>query len=100
MSSFNEWINKNKRILWLAILLAGAKAWCTVPENVDSLTCIINFRVSKTIIDSQYMGNSDAIAAFRTALDSVGSEHIKRIAIRSWASPEGNTAFNNGSVEI
>ena len=48
MSSFNEWINKNKRILWLAILLAGAKAWCAVPENVDNLTCIINFRVSKT----------------------------------------------------
>ena len=33
MSSFNEWINKNKRILWLAILLAGAKAWCDVPET-------------------------------------------------------------------
>lgn len=31
MSSFNEWINKNKRILWLAILLAGAKAWCAAP---------------------------------------------------------------------
>lgn len=95
MSSFNEWINKNKRILWCAILLAGAKAWCAAPENADSLTCIINFRISKTTIDSQYMGNSDAIAAFRTALDSVGSEHIKRIAIRSWASPEGNTTFNN-----
>lgn len=73
--------------------MAGASDSCAV-ERRDSVVCEFHFRLDSSVPDTSYLGNMQALARFRDALDSIGTERIKEIRIVSQSSPEGPLAHN------
>ena len=78
----------------LAAIGGGSIHAASAFTAVDSLACTIHFRLSRTQIDTLYQSNERTLRGFRSLVDSLGTDAIQRVQIRSWASPEGSFTFN------
>lgn len=75
-----------------------------VPDTDTSYSCdslcreplFLYFRLDKALVDESFADNNRTLAAFRRLFsDSVSSSYIDTIFITAYASPDGNTTYNN-----
>lgn len=79
--------------------LAGNVPDTDISRPCDSLCrepLFLYFRFDKALVDESFADNSHTLSAFHDLFsDSVSSSYIDTVFITAYASPDGNTAYNN-----
>lgn len=79
--------------------LAGNVPDTDISRPCDSLCrepLFLYFRFNKALVDESFADNSHTLSAFHNLFsDSVSSSYIDTIFVTAYASPDGNTAYNN-----
>ena len=83
----------------LLLSLACGSSMAAPLSKVDSLTTVIHFRLGKSRIDTLYQDNRQTLLHFKSFIDSIGTDAVRRISVQSWASPEGISPLNSKLVE-